>query len=74
MDQMQHKSGTYQTSGMGGSLQSRQDGRHVVPIKLLEAWGVYNSKQDGRHRIICSLMCMCDRMEVQRGEGTGKTD
>ena len=46
----------------------------VVPIKLLEAWGVYNSKQDGRHRIICSLMCMCDRMEVQRGEGTGKTD
>lgn len=60
MDQMQHENGTFQTSGMGGSLQSRQDGRHVILIELLEGWGLYNSKQDGRHHMICSLMCMCE--------------
>ena len=44
--------------GSGGSLQSRQDGRHVVPIELPEGWGLYSSKQDGRHHMICSLTCM----------------
>ena len=71
---MQHENGTFQTSGMGGSLQSRQDGRHVIPIELLEGWGLYNSKQDGRHHMICSLMCTCGWRCRERGrEGKEKT-